>query len=67
VYLPTIDGDEIAKILKKDDALKHIPVILISANTNTLDERTRGCGAVGYLAKPFEPEELIGVVKKITG
>jgi CheY-like chemotaxis protein len=67
VYLPTIDGDEIAKILKKNNALKHIPVILISANTNTLDERNRVCGAAGYLAKPFEPEELIGIVKKIAG
>jgi DNA-binding response OmpR family regulator len=65
VYLPVINGDDVAKILKKDDELKHIPIILISASTRTLDEKTWGSGADAYLTKPFEPEELIGLVKKV--
>jgi len=65
VYLPVINGDDVAKILKKDDQLKHIPVILISASTRALDEKAWGSGADAYLKKPFEPEELIGLVKKI--
>jgi CheY-like chemotaxis protein len=67
VYLPVINGDDVAKILKKDDELKHIPIILISATTKTLEERAMESGADAYLAKPFEPEELIGMVKKILG
>jgi len=67
VYLPGINGDDVAKILKKDNELKHIPIILISATTRTLDVKARECGADGYLIKPFEPEELIGIVKKILG
>jgi DNA-binding response OmpR family regulator len=67
VYLPVINGDDVAKILKKDDKLKHIPIILISASTRTLDEKAWGSGADAYLAKPFEPEELISTVKKILG
>jgi CheY-like chemotaxis protein len=67
VYLPVLNGDEVAKILKKDDKLKHIPVILISATTGTLEERTAESGADAYLTKPFEPEELIDMVKKILG
>lgn len=67
VYLPGLNGDELAKILKKDGELKHIPIILISATTRTLDVKTRECGADGYIIKPFEPEELIGIVKKILG
>lgn len=67
VYLPVINGDEVAKILKKDDELKHIPIILISATTKTLDERAAESGADAYLAKPFDPEELVGMVKKILG
>jgi len=65
VYLPIINGDDVARILKKDDKLKHIPIILISATTKTLDERARECGADGFLTKPFEPEELIGIIRKI--
>lgn len=67
VYLPSLNGDEIAKILKKDDKLRHIPVILISATTATLEERTAESGADAYLNKPFEPEDLVGMVKKILG
>ncbi|MGA1980580.1 MAG: response regulator [Sedimentisphaerales bacterium] len=65
VYLPVINGDVVAKLLKKDDELKHIPVILISAGTRALDEKAWGSGAVAYLKKPFEPEELVGLVKKV--
>jgi DNA-binding response OmpR family regulator len=67
VYLPGIDGNDIAKILKRDNKLKHIPIILISATTRTLNVKARECGADGYIVKPFEPEELIGMVKKILG
>jgi CheY-like chemotaxis protein len=67
VYLPVINGDEVTKILKKDDGLKHIPIILISATTETLKERAMESGANGYIVEPFEPEELISMVKKILG
>ena len=67
VYLPVINGDDVAERLKKDDELKHIPIILISATPMTLDERARNSGADGYLAKPYEHEELISMVKKILG
>ena len=33
----------------------------------TLDERARDCGAIAYLSKPFEPEELIGIVENTLG
>jgi CheY-like chemotaxis protein len=67
VYLPVINGDEVTKILKKDDGLKHIPIILISATTETLKERAMESGANGYIVEPFEPEELISMVKKVLG
>jgi CheY-like chemotaxis protein len=68
VYLLMFYGNDVTEILKKDDELKHIPIILISATTaKTLDEKARECGADAYLKKPFEPEELISLVKKTLG
>lgn len=64
VYLPVINGDEVAKILKNDEKLKHIPVFLISATTQTLKQRGADSGSNAYFIKPFEPEELIGAVNK---
>jgi DNA-binding response OmpR family regulator len=65
VFLPGIKGDDVARILKTDDELKHIPIILISATATTLDERAMDSGADAYLTKPFEPEELVGMVKNV--
>ena len=64
VYLPVMNGDDAAKILKKDDQLKHIPILLISATTKQMAEKVQESQANDYLTKPFEPEELF---KKIEG
>ena len=56
VMMPEMDGYEVLKRLKADDALRHIPVLMISA----LDEtdsviRCIELGAEDYLPKPFDP------------
>lgn len=65
VYLPDINGDDIARTLKRDKKLMDIPVILISATVTSVASRAEDCGAVGSIAKPFEPEDLVGMVKKV--
>ena len=67
IYLPEINGDEVTKILKKDERLKDIPVILISATAASIAKRAKESGAAGYLTKTFEPEELVSMVKKLLG
>ena len=64
VYLPGMHGDEVAKILKNDPILKAIPIVLISAVDETLEEKARESGADGFLAKPFEAEELLAMIEK---
>lgn len=64
-YLPDMNGDDVVRVMKNDDKLKHIPVILISATTISLAEKTKDCGAVAFIIKPFEPEELVGAVRKV--
>ncbi len=64
VYLPGMHGDEVAKILKKDPLLKSIPIVLISAVDETLEEKARESGADDFLSKPFEAEELLAMIEK---
>ena len=64
IFLPGMNGDEVAKILKTDEKVKNIPIILVSATTRTLEERARECGAVGYFLKPFDSADLIAMIKK---
>ncbi|MFA6600605.1 MAG: response regulator [Candidatus Omnitrophota bacterium] len=64
VLLPGMDGDEVAKTLKKDKQLKNTPILLMSAEVETLAERARESGADGYLYKPFEAQELLDMIGK---
>jgi len=67
VFLPGMKGDEVTTILKKDENLKHIPIILISADIETLEGRALASGANDYLAKGFGTGELVAMVKKHIG
>ncbi len=56
-WIPKIGGVEAIRLLKKDPKLKDIPVILISANSS-IHELANKAGANGYLAKPFDLDQL---------
>jgi two-component system alkaline phosphatase synthesis response regulator PhoP len=64
VFLPKMQGDEVARILKGDEKLKHIPIILISADVVNLEKKFKECGANDYLTKPFASGELIDMIKR---
>lgn len=62
-WLPDIGGIEATRALKADAVLKHIPVIYFSAN-NDVRALADQAGADGYLSKPFDIEELEGMISK---
>ena len=59
IYLPEIDGFELCAMLKANVLTKDIPIIFISSMYSTYD-KIRGfkLGAVDFIAKPFEIEEV---------
>ncbi len=63
IMMPGIDGFEVCQRLKKNPDTRKIPVIFLSALDETGD-KVRGLqlGAVDYVAKPFQPEEVIARV-----
>lgn len=57
-----IDGTDVCKTLKKRTATKKIPIIIMSGMRN-IKEITKNCGADGYIAKPFNPDDLVLKIK----
>ena len=59
VKMPGMDGYEVCNRLKNDERLKNIPVIFLSALTDTKD-KIKGFknGGVDYIQKPFETAEV---------
>ncbi len=66
LMLPSLDGLEICKVLKKNEATEHIPVIMLTAKGEEID-RIIGfeLGADDYMVKPFSPRELLLRIKVV--
>jgi len=64
IKMPEIDGFEVCSRLKKDKRTSDIPVIFISA-LNDINEKIKGfkAGAVDYITKPFDSDELLARVR----
>jgi len=57
IMMPEMDGYEVCRRLKADEATSHIPIIFITALADEEDEaKGLGMGAVDYITKPINPE-----------
>ena len=66
VGMPLKDGYEVASHIKKSARLSHIPVLLLTGAFEPVDQaRADAIGCDGVLAKPFEPQQVIGRVKEL--
>jgi CheY-like chemotaxis protein len=63
MMMPVMDGFEATRRLRQVAALKHVPLIAVSATTSPEDrERALAAGANAFLAKPIELEGLLKVI-----
>lgn len=66
VYMPEMDGHEVIRALKKNDATKEIPVVFL---TSDADENTEikgfGEGAVDFFRKPFRKDVAVQRIRRI--
>ena len=64
VMMPGMDGFEVCHQLKTDTCTQEIPVVFMTALSETAD-KVRGfqAGAVDYITKPIQPEEVLARVK----
>ncbi len=65
IQLPEISGLEVAKWIKEDEKLKHIPIIAVTAFAMKGDkEKIREGGCEGYLAKPISLASFIETIER---
>jgi DNA-binding response OmpR family regulator len=66
IMLPDIDGFGVCALVKRDQRLSRIPIILLTARTQPRDRETgTSLGADAFLNKPFKPDELLTEVRRI--
>jgi CheY-like chemotaxis protein len=66
IGMPGKNGYEVARYIKQSPHLAHIPVVLLTGAFEPVDQqRAAEAGCDGVLAKPFEPQLVIGRVKDL--
>ena len=68
VNMPNMDGIELIRNLRSNPKLKFVPIIMLTTESQS-EKKMEGktAGATGWIVKPFKPEQLISVVKKVIG
>ena len=66
IVMPKMNGYEVCRRIKANLATQNVPVVMCSAKGEEFD-RYWGMkqGADAYIAKPFQPTELVGTVKQL--
>jgi len=60
IEMPRMDGFELAKTMKADSRVAHIPIIMVTSRTAEKHRsRARELGVEAYLGKPYQEEELL--------
>ncbi|KGK32020.1 MULTISPECIES: response regulator [Cellulophaga] len=66
VNLPKKNGHEVLQILKADSTYKHIPVVMLTTSSSTLDIKKAYSHYVNcYITKPVEPTDFLSAVAQI--
>ena len=66
--MPVMNGLEFLRKFRQHPAGKGVPVILLTTESDEeLKRQARESGATGWIVKPFKQEQLLAVIKKVTG
>jgi two-component system chemotaxis response regulator CheY len=64
--MPNMDGITLIKKLRENPNYKFTPIIMLTTESQeTKKQEGKAAGATGWIVKPFTPEQLIAVVKKV--
>lgn len=66
--MPNMNGLEMIEALRQSPAHTGIPIIFLTTESDAeMKSRAKSAGATGWVTKPFDPENLVKIVKKVLG
>jgi two-component system chemotaxis response regulator CheY len=66
--MPNLDGISLIRALRALPSCKFIPIVMLTTESQAeRKQEGKAAGATGWIVKPFKPEQLIAVVKKVLG
>ncbi len=66
--MPNMDGIELIRNVRANSSCKFIPIVMLTTESQAEKKQEgKSAGATGWIVKPFKPEQLLAVVKKVLG
>ncbi len=66
--MPKMDGVTLVRELRKLGAYTGVPIVLLTTESDPArKQEARAAGATAWITKPFQPEQLLAVTKKVLG
>lgn len=66
--MPNMNGLEMIEALRQSPAHTGIPIIFLTTESDAdMKTRAKAAGATGWVTKPFDPENLVKIVRKVLG
>ena len=66
--MPGMDGLSVIRELRKLATFTGVPIILLTTESDAArKQEAKAAGATGWITKPFQPDQLIAVAKKVMG
>lgn len=66
--MPNMDGIQLIRELRALPQFKFTPIVMLTTESQgSRKQEGKAAGATGWIVKPFKPDQLIGVIKKVLG
>jgi len=64
--MPVMDGMTLIRELRKKSDYRFTPILMLTTESQDAKKQEgKSAGATGWIVKPFDPEKLLAVVKKV--
>ncbi|HOO47193.1 MAG TPA: response regulator, partial [Deltaproteobacteria bacterium] len=68
LHMPNLDGIGLIRALRAESTYRFTPIVMLTTESHAeKKEAGKQAGATGWIVKPFKPEQLIAVVKRLLG
>jgi two-component system, chemotaxis family, chemotaxis protein CheY len=66
--MPNLDGIGLIRAVRSSSGCKGVPILMLTTESqDTRKQEGKAAGATGWIVKPFNPPQLLAVVKRIIG
>ena len=66
INMPNLDGIGLVRKVREHAVYRFIPIILLTTESQeTKKQEGKAAGATGWIVKPFKPDQLLNVVRKV--